>query len=172
MTSPARGLARRYIGEMVYGANDGIITTFAVVAGASGANLSSSVIVILGIANLVADGFSMGASSYLAQRSEQDAQGQSTKDAQQGAFKDGLVTFISFVIAGALPLVPFLAPHAAANAFSVSILATAAALFFVGSLRSVVTRKSPLTAGFEMLTVGGIAAAIAYGIGAWVEGVL
>lgn len=61
-----------YIGDLVYGANDGIITTFAVVAGAAGAALSPGIIIILGLANLVADGISMGASSFLSKTSERD----------------------------------------------------------------------------------------------------
>ncbi len=67
-----RHTAGKYIGDLIYGANDGIITTFAVVAGASGASLSPVVIIVLGFANLVADGFSMGASNFLGKRSEQD----------------------------------------------------------------------------------------------------
>lgn len=58
-----------YLPDFVYGANDGIVTTFAVVAGAAGALLSPGVIIILGIANLLADGFSMGASNFLSLRS-------------------------------------------------------------------------------------------------------
>ena len=46
--------------DFVYGATDGAVTTFAVVAGVIGASLSSSVVLILGFANLLADGFSMG----------------------------------------------------------------------------------------------------------------
>ncbi|MBI2405583.1 VIT1/CCC1 transporter family protein [Candidatus Microgenomates bacterium] len=64
--------AGRYIGDLVYGANDGIITTFAVVAGAAGAALPASVVVILGLANILADGISMGASNFLGGKSEQD----------------------------------------------------------------------------------------------------
>lgn len=67
-----RHFAGKYIGDFVYGANDGIITTFAVVAGASGASLSYGIILILGFANLFADGFSMGASNYLGKKSEHD----------------------------------------------------------------------------------------------------
>ncbi len=67
-----RHTAGKYIGDLIYGANDGIITTFAVVAGASGASLVPSVAIILGFANLLADGFSMGASNYLGKRSEHD----------------------------------------------------------------------------------------------------
>ncbi|MBI4079286.1 MAG: VIT1/CCC1 transporter family protein [Candidatus Levybacteria bacterium] len=67
-----RRLVGKYVGDFVYGANDGIITTFAVVAGATGASLPSSVILILGFANLLADGISMGASNYLGGKSEQE----------------------------------------------------------------------------------------------------
>ncbi len=63
-----------YIGDIVYGANDGIITTFAVVAASAGAGMSATIILILGIANLVADGFSMGASKYLSLKSEQSVE--------------------------------------------------------------------------------------------------
>lgn len=59
-----------YIGEFVYGGIDGSVTTFAVVAGAAGAKLDSSVIIILGFANLIADGFAMSVGSYLSNKSE------------------------------------------------------------------------------------------------------
>ena len=61
-----------YIGEFVYGGIDGSVTTFAVVAGSAGANLDSSVIIILGFANLIADGFAMSVGSYLSNKSEQE----------------------------------------------------------------------------------------------------
>src|SRR5262245_12312422 len=67
-----RSILRRCLPDLVYGANDGIITTFAVVCGVVGASLSSTVILILGFANLLADGFSMGASNFLARRSHAD----------------------------------------------------------------------------------------------------
>lgn len=53
-----------YVRDFVYGGIDGAITTFAVVAGVVGASLSAKVILILGLANLLADGFSMAASNY------------------------------------------------------------------------------------------------------------
>ncbi len=61
-----------YLRDFVYGAVDGIITTFAVVAGVIGAQLQTSTILILGIANLVADGFSMAVGNYLGTKSEHD----------------------------------------------------------------------------------------------------
>jgi VIT1/CCC1 family predicted Fe2+/Mn2+ transporter len=59
-----------YLRDWVYGGIDGSVTTFAVVTGVSGAELSVRIIVILGIANLLADGFSMAASNYLGTRTE------------------------------------------------------------------------------------------------------
>ena len=61
-----------YIKSVVYGGLDGIITTFAVVAGATGASLGSGVILILGFANLVADGLSMAAADFMSTKSEQE----------------------------------------------------------------------------------------------------
>ena len=58
------------LGPFVYGGIDGCVTTFAVVAGAVGAGLESSVIIILGFANLLADGFSMSIGAYLSSKSE------------------------------------------------------------------------------------------------------
>jgi VIT1/CCC1 family predicted Fe2+/Mn2+ transporter len=61
-----------YLPDTVYGAIDGTVTTFAVVAGAIGADLSSRVVLILGAANLVADGFSMAASNFTATKAAAD----------------------------------------------------------------------------------------------------
>ncbi|MBR9917960.1 hypothetical protein GYB29_09830 [bacterium] len=61
-----------YLGEFVYGGIDGSVTTFAVVAGAVGADLDSSVVIILGFANLLADGFAMSIGAYLSTNAEHD----------------------------------------------------------------------------------------------------
>ena len=60
-----------YLRDWVYGAIDGTVTTFAVVAGVAGAELSGRIVLILGAANLIADGFSMAVSNYLGTRAEQ-----------------------------------------------------------------------------------------------------
>ncbi|MBI1315695.1 hypothetical protein GC167_02390 [bacterium] len=60
----------RYLGEWVYGGIDGCVTTFAVVSGSVGAGLESRVVIILGIANLLADGFSMSVGAYLSTRAQ------------------------------------------------------------------------------------------------------
>lgn len=62
----------KYLGEFVYGGIDGCVTTFAVVAGSVGAGLDSAVIIILGFANLLADGFAMSVGAYLSSKSNKD----------------------------------------------------------------------------------------------------
>lgn len=62
----------QYLKSFVYGGLDGIVTTFAVVAGVAGANLSASLIFILGIANLIADGISMAFGDYLSTKAENE----------------------------------------------------------------------------------------------------
>ncbi len=66
------GNTQNYLREFVYGGIDGAVTTFAVVAGAVGANLDISIILILGFANLLADGFSMSVGAYLSSKSEKE----------------------------------------------------------------------------------------------------
>ena len=61
-----------YLGEFVYGGIDGSVTTFAVVAGSAGADLPVKIVLILGFANLIADGFSMSVGNFLSVKSEID----------------------------------------------------------------------------------------------------
>lgn len=72
-----------YLGDAVFGAIDGCVTTFAVVAGAMGAGLSNTVVIILGFANLIADGFSMAVSNYLGTKSERERVEQARRDEER-----------------------------------------------------------------------------------------
>jgi VIT1/CCC1 family predicted Fe2+/Mn2+ transporter len=219
----------------VYGANDGIITTFAVVAGVAGAGLSPSIVLILGIANLIADGLSMGIGDYLGERSERKhkkyqyavekwevqnipkeekaelieyfaSRGVKSSEAHDlaniitkypklwtelgfidemgevpnfdgGVWKTGLMTFFAFLIAGSLPLLPYFlefigVPILESQQFNLSIVSTACALFFVGSLRTLITKGRWWLNGLEMLGIGAIAATVAYFLGAVIEGMV
>lgn len=217
-----------YLKDIVYGANDGIITTFAIVAGVAGASLDSTVVILLGLANLFADGFSMAASNYLGSKSERDyvVQERRTEELElyhtpdiehaemfgflqrRGYIKEdanmllallsknkefwldimtreelgigppektdkplrsAAATFFSFVIAGSVPLIPYFFTMQG-SLFGLAIIATAASLFGIGALRSLITNQRWYIAGFEMLAIGGIAACIAYGIGYVVSG--
>ena len=162
-------VARHYSKEIVYGANDGLITTFAVVAGVAGGGLSASVVLICGVANLLADGLSMAVGNYLALRSyESVLEAQGLPEEEAFPARHGLATFLAFVVAGALPLLPYLITGGSAGRFQWSIALTLFAMFAVGALRSLVGTLRWWRGGVEMLLLGGAVAGIAYWSGALV----
>ena len=226
------GTSHQYIGDMVYGGLDGIITTFAVVSGVAGAQLGTPVILILGLANLLADGFSMATGAYLSSKSEQEyyererereawevehfpegertelyeiyrSQGYSEEDARRlveihtkdhdlwlrammvdelGLLEDkrkphfsALATLASFVVAGVVPLLVYLLglllPIPQTVAFPTSLALSGLALFGLGASKVLITERNTFKSGLEMLAVGGLAAGVAYAVGALLKGI-
>lgn len=224
--------AGQYIKSVIYGGLDGIITTFAVVAGVAGAALSPSVVLILGFANLIADGLSMAIGDYLSTKAEIEFQqaerkreawevenypegeklelkelymskGMAEEDAvrivdiisknretwvdimmveelgiveeEESPLKNAVVTFLSFIVFGFIPIFTYvlskLIPNIAINTFTLSCILTSLTLFTLGALKVKVTEKNWFVSGLEMLIVGGIAAAAAYGIGILLSGI-
>lgn len=160
-------IARHYVRELVYGANDGIITTFAVVAGVSGGGLSLRVVLIIGAANLLADGLSMGVGNYLSIRAHESVlEVQRQPEEEASPFRHGLATFAAFVVAGALPLAPYMIPALQMDRFALSMVFTLVALFAVGASRALIANVSWWFGGFEMLALGSVVAAAAYYSGA------
>lgn len=212
-----------YIPDIVYGANDGIITTFAVVSGVAGAHLSPMIVVILGYANVLADGLSMGLGNYLSIKSKEDNYNRLLKEELkeiddipeiereeireiyeakgfQGAELEtvvnritsnrtvwadtmmreehglspenvrfpalhGLMTFISFLFFGSIPITPYVLPIEDANRFPAAVASTAVALLIVGLLRSWVTRERIYKGPLEILVIGMTCAAASYAVG-------
>ena len=236
-TQRAPGLHTRrggsYIGPFVYGGLDGVVTTFAVVSGVAGAALSSGVLLVLGLANLFADGVSMAVGAYLSAKSEREyyerehkteaweiahfpegereelyqmhrADGYSDSDArtlveiqtrrpetwatammvsehgilpsETNPIARGLVTFLAFILAGAVPLIAYIAglavPGTGSFAFGTSIALSALTLFGLGAARVLVTERNALRSGLEMLGVGGLAAGVAYAVGFLLQGLV
>lgn len=223
----SRGPQPSYLPDAIYGAIDGTVTTFAILAGAVGAHLPARVIIILGVANLVADGFSMAAGNFTATRTalqraahlrkieeRQIAQnpegerreireiyrhkgftGQALESitklvtSRRGVWIDtmlaeeygvtadgrsplkaGLATYAGFLVAGALPLLPFI--FGADNSATLAVIASAVAFFLTGSFKSRWSTQSWWASGLETLVIGMIAAGFAYGIGALIERVV
>lgn len=162
-SSSPTDILRHYIEDIIYGANDGIITTFTVVSGVEGAKLAPLIVIILGFVNLFADGASMGASRYLSIRASA-----SVHNKNRGYLEPAyhaLCTFAAFFILGLFPLISFLVPGITQHRFLISCVITAISLFLVGSLRIFISRKHWLQGGLEMLFIGGMVALIAYGVG-------
>ncbi len=120
----AANLFHAYLPQMVYGAVDGTVTTFAVVAGATGGELSNKTIIILGLANLFADGASMSISAYLAARSE--------KIGKKTPLSIALWTLSAFIIVGFTPMIPYVFDI---GSFTLSCLMTGVAFFSIGLVK-------------------------------------
>ncbi len=222
-----------YLKEVIYGGVDGIITTFAVVAGFSGAALSGDtttqlsflVVLLFGLANLFADGVSMGLGNFLAVRSEQSRycsiyakerheskhngdeeaeetrtilvqKGFSESDAatlteiykknerywvdfmmshelkipdptDENPFYTGFATFVSFVVFGSIPLVPFvfMSGHDPESVFYFSATSAFLALILLGFLKGSVVGTGKWQSIGEVVLVGSVAASIAFIVG-------
>jgi VIT1/CCC1 family predicted Fe2+/Mn2+ transporter len=161
---PVAGIGH-YLRDLVYGALDGAITTMAVVSGAAGAHLPARVGVILGLANLVGDGLSMGASNYLGLKTELEQTNRSVTE--EAPWRHGLATMGAFVLVGTVPLLGYVA----ASLFGVSALAAAAAfstvaLLCTGAARAPFVGRPIWKSAVEMLAVGAVAGGAAYAVGA------
>jgi vacuolar iron transporter family protein len=161
---------RHYLRDLVYGANDGIITTFAVVAGVAGGALSNSAVLVIGAANLAADGLSMAVGNFLAIRAHEGARAAANLPEEEAyPWKHAVATWIAFVVAGMLPLAPYLSSDHGNEPFLWSGLVAMGSLFSVGAAKCVVTIDNWLIAGLEMLALGSVVGAAAYGAGALVQ---
>ena len=166
-------IARHYIRDVIYGANDGIITTFAVVAGVTGGALSARAVLIVGVANLLADGLSMGVGNNLSIRSHESALAAMGRPEEESSpLRHGVATLLAFVAAGAVPLVPYVLQTVEANRFALSLILTFVTRFAVGALRAAVTTDRWLSAGLEMLLLGVAVAVAAYGSGALIASIV
>lgn len=136
----------KYYSEIIYGGVDGLITTFAIIAGSTGGELSNKIVLMLGLSSIVADAFSMGSSSYLAEKVRVDG---------KKAFKVAMITFFSFLLIGLFPLLPYILKLN--EPFKLSSYAMILLLFILGY-----AKDYSIYSGMETLLIGGFAAVIAF----------
>lgn len=163
---PFRTLVHLHLRDLIYGAIDGSVTTFAVVSGVIGAGLRPELVIVLGTAGLIGDGFSMAAGNYLGTQADQQREppvGPAPRPTDAA-----MATFAAFLLAGAMPLLPYVASAvgiAVPNVEAASIGLTAATFFGVGAAKSAIVNSRWWAAGLESLLVGSAAAGLAYACG-------
>lgn len=223
---------QEYLAEFVYGGIDGSVTTFAVVAGAVGAGLDSSVIIILGFANLFADGFAMSIGAYLSSKTDVDnyekhkaieyweVENLPEKEREEireifrekgftgklleevvetitadkdrwvdvmmkeelglieetkSPFKIGLITFISFLILGFIPLLVYVLDMMIDIKGDLLIWSTSFTFLsfaLIGYLKGVVNSKNRFVSVATTVLMGAAAALVAYYVGDFLEGIM
>lgn len=208
------------ISDAILGSIDGCVTTFAVVSGAFGAGFSSTVALVLGFANLFADGFSMAVSNFESIKAQREyiediihneeehinripegereeirqifrnkgfegaileeivntissnqklwietmlTEEHGVHKASANPWKSALVTFLAFLAAGSIPLLPlFYAEWEIEQQFITSAILAGMVFFSIGMLKSILFRKPPLFSGLSTLLNGSMAAGLAY----------
>jgi VIT1/CCC1 family predicted Fe2+/Mn2+ transporter len=166
--------------EFVYGGMDGAVTTFAIVTGAAGAGFSTKVILILGLANVFADGFSMAVGAYLSEKADRELeQKNEKKDSVEAGvpLAASVATFISFVLVGLIPLSVYIIDYIfnlglGDDALLYSVFLTLAAFAGIGYLRAVITQIDKAKSVLESLGLGIAAAIISYSLGSVLEGII
>jgi VIT1/CCC1 family predicted Fe2+/Mn2+ transporter len=157
---------RQYLRSAILGGVDGVITSFAIVAGASFLSAPGRVVAVVGSSSLLADGASMGVSEYLSTRSEQML---TRRSARGVSALHGLACLGSFVACGALPLIVFVAGDSA-------ILGATSAAFVVllllGCFRAAVTEETLLWCLLETSGLGSVATGLAFAVAAVTSGLV
>jgi VIT1/CCC1 family predicted Fe2+/Mn2+ transporter len=140
-----------YFPQIIYGGIDGLVTTFAIVAGATGGWLSAKTIIIMGIANVLADGVSMSIGAYLSSREDTNK--------KIWAYRVAVTTFSAFIVFGFLPLLPYIFSF---GNFLLSGIITGWAFLCIGYLKGVMNHSSLSLAIIQTALLGSVAASIAY----------
>ena len=156
---------KEMLSEFVYGGMDGVLTTVAIIAGILGADISTKYALILGLANILADGFSMGISRY---NSLVDIESGNSELSRTSPLLSGLATFVFFVMMGPIPLFPFLINVEKENIGKWLMFSSFTAFLLIGSIKGLYS-KNMMKSIFEVVVIGSIGASISYFVSSYMK---
>jgi len=155
-------LFKKYIGEVTYGAIDGLVTTFAVIAGSVGAGFSRNIIIILALANVVADGFSMSVGCYFSTKNGKRSRGKDFDE--HAALRKATATYVSFITFGMMPVLVYIVNWPCP--FVHASVITGTLFLLIGSWKSLADKGAPpFKQAVNTFVFGAIACLISYGLG-------
>lgn len=151
-----------FVKSLMYGGMDGIITMFNIIASTTGANISSVYTIIISLTVLIADALSMGISDYMSYEAEQRAN--KNDISYTSPLYHGLVTFLSFMAFGAIPLLLYviLGRFYKKQLFVVLFLCMTVAFGVLGALRSQLTNEQWYHTSGKMILLGNGTSILAY----------
>lgn len=152
---------REYFKSFVFGVEDSLVSTVGLLSGVALAGVASATVILTGIVLIFVEAFSMGAGEYLSEYETEEYQKQGEVSGRTSITASGIM-FVSYLIAGFIPLSPYLLFDASFDALPYSIGASLVALFGLGLVGAHITKTSYLRHAIRMLGVGG--AAILVGI--------
>lgn len=156
---------KEMLSEFVYGGMDGVITTVAIIAGTMGADISTKYALILGLANILADGFSMGISRY---NSLVDIVASNSELSRTSPILSAMATFFFFVLMGLIPLFPFMLNVEKDNIGRWLIFSSLVAFLFIGGIKGLYS-KTMKKSIIEVVVIGSIGAAISYFVASYMN---
>ncbi len=156
-----RRIAPDYIHSSFFGLEDSLVSTTGALAGIAIGAGNKEVILMTALVIIAVESTSMGASEFISEETEEDIE---KEKMPASPLISGLLIFGSYILAGTIPLAPYLfLPHL--QAIPVSIVMALIGLIVLGIFKGKITHKSPVRSALEVLIIGGIAAAIGLAVG-------
>jgi VIT1/CCC1 family predicted Fe2+/Mn2+ transporter len=150
MTTQIKAL---YMRNFIFGVEDSLVSTLGFLTGISAAGLPIHSVILSGLVLVLVEAFSMGVGSFLSEETVEEYEQRGAVPLRKSIIA-GLTMFFSYLVAGFIPLGPYILLPAL-FAFWLSILFSLSALFLLGALSGKVSSLNSLKTGFRMLLIGG-----------------
>ncbi len=163
MAKKLKSTAEVYLRNFIFGVEDSLVSTVGLLSGIAVAGVSTATIFTTGVILVLVEAFSMGVGSFLAEDSTEDLI-EKKKKTDKSAVAGGVVMFISYAIAGVIPLLPYVI-FPKETAFIISVSLTLVALFGLGAISAAQYKGKVVKRGVKTMVLGGLAIAAGVLIG-------
>lgn len=151
-----------YLRHIVFGFEDGFVSTVGALVGVAASNSGKSYIIITGLIIIAVEALSMGFGSYITEKSAHELGRIKHSD---NLFLDGILMWSSYTIAGLCALTPYFFIEPTQSATVASILITLTGLFWLGFTKGKLVHKNPIKSGLEIMLLAGLAILVGFGVG-------
>ena len=143
-----------YLRSILFGVEDSLVSTTGLIAGITIGSDNLRFVLLAGVVAIAIEAVSMGAGEYLSNDTLNDME--KTKRPKDNPFLSGALMFISYFLAGLIPLAPVLL-FKFPSSLIISVFLALVSLFFLGYIKGKIIQVSPMRSGLKILFVGGLA---------------